>query len=62
MHAFVFSLLQEGVYPARITTLSGEIQQCTTRTVSETYHKTDTLEVAKSGCDHPGYACDGLEK
>ena len=27
MHTFVFSLFQEGVYPARITTLTGEIQQ-----------------------------------
>ena len=63
MHALVFGLLQEGVDPARITTLNQrDTSEHTTRTVGGTYHETNTLEVAKSGCDHPGYASDGLEE
>ena len=63
MHALVFGLLQEGVDPTRITTLNRrDTSEHTKRTVSEAYHETNTLEVAKSRCDHPGYASNGLEE
>lgn len=63
MHALVFGLLQEGVDPTRITTLNRrDTSEHAERTVSGTYHETNTLEVAKSCCDHPGYAGDRLEE